>query len=106
MALIGLGLGRDAVSRAYYAAFHAACALLAQLGEQARTHRGVQRLLSTRVVATGRMDAAHLRTFQALQERRNIADYSVADVAPEEASVLVESARVFVEAARSLVSSD
>ena len=41
-ALLALGLFSDAVSRAYYAAFHHACALLLVEGAEPRTHAGVR----------------------------------------------------------------
>jgi len=44
-ALLGLGLPNDAVSRAYYAAFHYARALLLTEGLEPKTHRGVVDLL-------------------------------------------------------------
>lgn len=45
-ALLSLGLPNDAVSRAYYAAFHDARALLVHDGVQPKTHRGVVALPS------------------------------------------------------------
>jgi uncharacterized protein len=101
-ALLVLGLSRDAVSRGYYAVFHAACALLARLDAQPRTHRGVQRLLKERLVTPGHLSAGHHRAFNRLQERRTVADYGVDEVAIEEARELVELARAFVAEATKL----
>ena len=44
----------DAVSRAYYAAFHAAKALLTSAGEQSRTHHGAVTLFNLLFVRPGR----------------------------------------------------
>jgi len=39
-ALVGLGLAADAISRAYYAAFHLVRALLFSRGTEPRSHQG------------------------------------------------------------------
>lgn len=44
----------DAVSRAYYAVFHAAQALLMTEGEKAETHKGVVTLFGLLFVKTGK----------------------------------------------------
>ena len=44
----------DVVSRAYYAAFHAAQAVLLAEGHQAETHRGLLTLFSLVLVKTGK----------------------------------------------------
>jgi len=46
----------DAVSRAYYAAFHAAQALLLSEGERAETHKGVITLFGLLFVKSGKFD--------------------------------------------------
>ena len=46
----------DAVSRAYYAAFHAAQAALLTEGQRADTHRGVVVLFGLLLVKTGKLD--------------------------------------------------
>ena len=42
-----------AVSRAYYAAYHYACAVLLTKGLEARSHQGVQRLFHLHFIRTG-----------------------------------------------------
>ncbi|MSP24304.1 MAG: HEPN domain-containing protein [Myxococcales bacterium] len=54
--LLAAGKLADPVSRAYYAAFHHACALLLIHGEQARRHGGVERLLQRDLVRTGALE--------------------------------------------------
>lgn len=94
------GLRDGATSRAYYAAFHAARALLVLDGQQPRSHRGVHALLERNWVANGKLDAALLVRFARLQERRSMADYAVER--PATAVVLedvLDDARAFVAAA-------
>jgi uncharacterized protein (UPF0332 family) len=77
-ALAGLGLWDDAVSRAYYAAFHAANALLLSEGILARTHAGTHDLLFQNHVPPGVVDRAVSKDLAALQRYREQADYSSA----------------------------
>jgi uncharacterized protein (UPF0332 family) len=48
-ALVALGLYNDASSRAYYAAFHYARALLLLSGLEPKTHRGVAEVAAARL---------------------------------------------------------
>jgi hypothetical protein len=97
-ALLGLGLPNDAVSRAYYAAFHAARALLMTAGLEPKTHRGVMALLNERFVEIGE---EQLSSFARLQTFRAIADYDArARLSASRASAEVASARSFVERSR------
>jgi uncharacterized protein (UPF0332 family) len=98
-ALLALGLWNDAASRAYYAAFHCASALLMRLGLQARTHRGVHALLKQHVVEPGLLAGEHLARLSRLQERRSVADYRAAEhVTEEQAIAVVADARAFYDA--------
>lgn len=74
--LVDASLWNDAISRAYYAAFHAATALLFSEGLQARTHSGVHDLVYLRFVQPGVLGRDLARDFAALQRRRENADYS------------------------------
>jgi len=51
------GFHDDAVSRAYYAVFHAACALLASIGRTVRTHDGLRAAIAQHFVKPGLLDA-------------------------------------------------
>jgi uncharacterized protein (UPF0332 family) len=75
-ALADLGLWDDAVSRAYYAAFHAANALLLSEGILARTHAGTHDLLFQNFVVPGIVERAVSKDLAALQRYREQADYS------------------------------
>lgn len=99
-ALLALGLHNDAISRAYYAAFHFARALLLLEGLEPKSHRGVFALLQRHFEATGRLSRDALSRLARLQTFRGLADYDsrerlTADRAIEE----VGSARLFVEEA-------
>jgi len=102
-ALAKTGLYNGATSRAYYVAFHAACALLARIDVHPRTHRGVESLLEDHLVVTGRLAKEHLRRYSQLQDRRNIADYGVEqDITAEQMTVILADARAFLDAALEL----
>jgi uncharacterized protein (UPF0332 family) len=91
----------DAVSRAYYGAFHYARALLLMLGEEAISHAGVERLLHRDLVRPGRLDPDVARLFGRLQKLRLDADYTSEFVfSPGGAAEEVGAARTFVGVAR------
>jgi uncharacterized protein (UPF0332 family) len=66
---------RQAVSRLYFAAFHAAHGLLAAHGIEATTHEGVQRLLGLHLVLPGLLPKEAGRALSSLLSRRHEADY-------------------------------
>jgi uncharacterized protein len=72
-ALLALALPNDAVSRAYYAAFHHARAVLLLDGLEPKTHRGVVALL---VQASARLPKEAVSDLARLQTFRDLADYS------------------------------
>ena len=91
----------DAVSRAYYAAFHYARALLLTTGQESRTHAGLERLLHRDLVREGALDADVARLFSRLQKFRQDADYTAEFVfTAAGASEEVSAARAFVAEAR------
>ena len=73
--LTAAGLHADAVSRAYYAVFHGAQALLASIGRSARTHDGVRSLVSEHFIRSGRLAPEHGRAFARSAADRGDADY-------------------------------
>jgi hypothetical protein len=100
-ALLQLGLHNDAVSRAYYAAFHYARALLLLDGLEPKTHRGVVSLLMERYEKPGRLEAGAVSVLARLQTFRGLADYDASErIAKERADSEVAAARSFVEKAR------
>jgi uncharacterized protein (UPF0332 family) len=105
--LLGAGLFRDAVSRAYYGAFHFACALLLSAGEEARTHGGVDRMLQRDFVRAGKLTPEMGMVFASLQRFRQAADYSSEFVFTEAgAKKEVEDARAFMAAVRALLDAE
>ena len=87
----------DAVSRAYYAAFHAVKALLASAGEQPRTHHGAVTLFNLLFVKTEKMSKRTGRFFANLKDDRESADYELFSYAD------ADTARLAVEEAQSII---
>jgi uncharacterized protein (UPF0332 family) len=103
-ALVELGLPNDAVSRAYYAAFHYARALLLVAGLEPKTHRGVISLLLERYEKPGRLEPGVVSILARLQTFRGLADYdATARLTRDRAEAEVTAARLFVEKARALL---
>jgi len=102
--LLAENMFADAVSRAYYGAFHYARALLLMLGEEPVTHTGVERLLHRDIVRSGILDADVARQFGRLQKMRLDADYASEIVfTARGANEDVTAARQFVDAARQIL---
>ena len=100
-ALLRAGYPRIALTRAYFAVFHGARALLYAAGFEPRTHAGVQHLFNLHFVRSGRFDAAAARLLARLQKYREEADYSRAFVVDAEGAMEeLDAARVFVETVR------
>ncbi|MBI2894243.1 MAG: HEPN domain-containing protein [Deltaproteobacteria bacterium] len=98
------GLHDDAISDAYYAAFHAVRALLFSIGEEPRTHAGVVHLFNVRFVRTGRIDARHLSALSRAQHDRTAADYGTSvTFTAEDAAEQIACARDLVDAAEALL---
>lgn len=93
-----------AASRAYYAAYYAASALLLQEGMRFRKHRGVLNALQERFVKTGRLSEAQGKTLLRLFELRTIGDYGFTrHVEEEDARQAVIWAEEFIEEIRNLL---
>ena len=90
----------DAVSRAYYAVFHATQALLLTEGEKAETHRGLVTLFGILFVKTGKF-SKHLGKFLAnLKDDRETGDYEVFSyIDRETAETALQEADEFIRAA-------
>lgn len=89
----------DAISRAYYAAFHFARALLFLKGLEPKTHQGVIQLLSLHFVKPGMLQekiADHLRRLETFRE---LSDYSAeAEFGRLEAEKRIRDAEEFIDA--------
>lgn len=87
-----------AANRAYYAAFHAARALLGSRGIETRKHAGVLAFFDREFIRTGGIDVRFSRMLHGLFESRSVADYrDLVHISEERASDLVAAAREFVE---------
>jgi uncharacterized protein (UPF0332 family) len=94
---ITLGFHRNALARAYFAAFHAVRALLYADDLEPTSHRGVQHLFNLHFVRKGRYEPRVARLLAQLQRVREEADYGDAEIAD------AEGAREQLDAARALV---
>lgn len=65
----------SAVTRLYYACFHAASALLIQNNIECGSHAGVKRMLSLKFINTGLLDKKYIRYFSDLLNGRQLSDY-------------------------------
>ena len=100
-ALLDLALYADAVSRAYYAVFHALRAALLTRGVEPKTHTGAIHLFNTELVRTGDFSSAHNRLIGGLQRSRELADYDAAVVFSEaDARAEIDDAVQFIDEAR------
>jgi uncharacterized protein (UPF0332 family) len=90
------GFPAQAVSRAYYAAFHAAEGALLQLGETRSKPGGVIAAFIRLVVQQGGCDERAGRLLRSLFERRGQADDSTDPVPPPEADQAVADAELVV----------
>jgi uncharacterized protein (UPF0332 family) len=101
------GFHEDAVSRAYYAVFHAGCALLASIGRTVRTHDGLRATIGEHFVRTGRLAPRFARVLTRSAADRNDADYnSTATFLAEDAHEAIQGAREFVAAVEGLVATE
>jgi uncharacterized protein (UPF0332 family) len=106
-ALLGASLHADAVSRAYYAAFHYLRAILYSRGVEARTHAGAIHVFNREFVQTRRMSTAHNRLLAGLQRSRELADYDPAvGFSADDARGQIADARTFGRDALALLRSE
>jgi uncharacterized protein (UPF0332 family) len=95
-----------AASRAYYAAFYAASALLLGEGLDVSKHSGVIAAVHQRFVKTGRLDKEQGRALNWLFGLRNVGDYGVTMHASRlEAEEAIQAAEGFLGAIETLLRS-
>lgn len=98
------GFAADAVSRAYYAAYHYARAVLLTKGLEPRTHRGVIQLFSLHFVKTGQLSQEATAALARLETSRELGDYApTAAFDQDEANELIREAESFIAACRPLL---
>jgi len=89
-----------AASRAYYAMFYVAEALLAHLGESYRSHAAVIAAFGRLFAKTGKIDAKFHQWLIAAQNLRNIGDYGLeAHISEEQAEWACDWADEFIRVA-------
>lgn len=91
------GYWDDAVSRAYYAAFHAAQAALLTEGQRGDTHKGLVLLFGLLLVKTGKFEKKWGKFLANLKDDREAGDYDAVSYIDEEtAQRAVREAEEFV----------
>lgn len=91
-------------SRAYYAAFYAASALLLNEGMDTSKHSGVIALIHQHFVKNGRLNKEQGRNLNWLFELRSVGDYGVSlHVVQQDAQRAVDIAEDFFEAVKALL---
>ena len=94
----------DAVSRAYYSAFHAAQAALLTEGLTATTHQGLVNLFGLHLVKTGKLPKQLGKCLANLKDDRESSDYEVySGIDRETAEHAVKEARTLLAAIETYV---
>ncbi len=92
------GYYNDAVSRAYYAMFYAARALLASRDLHPKGHKGLIIQFGLEFVKKGFIEETYGRALSYAKERRETVDYNIeATMTPDEAAIIIADARNFLE---------
>lgn len=93
-----------AASRAYYAMFYVAEALLAHRGQSFSSHSSVISAFGREFAKPARMDPKFHRWLIAAQDFRNVGDYGVeAHVSREQAELVCDWSEEFIRAAEALL---
>ena len=93
-----------AASRAYYAAFYAATAVLLHEGLELSKHSAVIASIHQRFVKTGKLDQEHGKALNWLFELRGVGDYGgTAHVSRQEVEQALEAAEKFLESIKPLL---
>jgi uncharacterized protein (UPF0332 family) len=97
-ALLAMKHPRVAITRAYYAVFHAMRAVLFSIGIEPSTHRGTLQMFSLHLVKPGTFEPAISRLGSRLQKYREEADYGTGFVFDEAGTTDdLAQVRAFVE---------
>jgi len=93
-----------AASRAYYAAFYGATAVLLNEGLDFGKHSGVIASIHQRFVKTGKLSQEHGKDLNWLFEIRNVGDYGgTVHVSSSQAERAIQAAESFLRAIKSLL---
>ena len=103
-ALANIGYYDFAASRAYYAAFYAATAILLQEGLELGKHSGVVAAIHQRFVKTGKLSKEQGKALNWLFELRSIGDYGgIVHVSQEQFEQAIRAAEEFLSAVKTLL---
>jgi len=103
--LLSNGYTDFAASRAYYAMFYVAEALLGVLGQSYRKHSAVIAAFGREYAKSGKLDPKFHQWLIAAQNYRNVGDYGIeAHVSNADAEAVCAWAQEFIEAAESYLS--
>lgn len=94
----------DAISRAYYAIFHAASAVLLAEGITVETHSALKTMFGLHFVKSGKIDKKYAKYLDKLKDERENGDYDIfttfekndAEEATKEAEEFVEAMKEFL----------
>ncbi|MDI6846701.1 MAG: HEPN domain-containing protein [Candidatus Bathyarchaeia archaeon] len=93
----------DAASRAYYAMFHAARAILFSKGVTAKTHRGTIFLFSEKIVKRGILSEEFADTLRKAFDLRQKSDYELyTQLTPNTVKETIKNAEKFIKKAKEL----
>lgn len=102
--LIEGGYNDFAASRAYYAVFYAASALLDNLRQSYSSHSAVISAFGREFAKTGKFESKHHRWLIDAQDLRNIGDYGAGSQVPKKyAETIYDWAAQFINAAEILL---
>ncbi len=102
--LFSRGFYDFAASRAYYAAFYAATAILLNERLEFSKHSGVIAAIHQRFVKTGKLSREHGKNLNWLFEIRNIADYGgMLHISQSQAEQAISAANTFLQTVMSLL---
>ena len=75
--LISAGYADDAISRAYYAVFHATSAVLLAEGISVESHAALKNAFGLHLVKPGKIDKQYARILNRLKDERENGDYDI-----------------------------
>ncbi len=101
------GFHADAVSRAYYAIFHAAKAVLLPRHAEPRTHRGLAALVHQHLVLPGLLDRTLAAKFSQARDLRENGDYEIeAHLTGADSDAVIADAERLLSAFESILKKD
>ena len=98
-ALLEQKFADDAISRAYYAMFHAASAVLLSEGITVESHSALKTMFGLHFIKAGLIDKKYGKSLSKLKDERENGDYDIfTSFEVEDAQDALEEATAFVEA--------